>query len=237
MMPDSAGLNKSMLGPAADCVAIDQLATALEGRLGKDVKQSAEQHVKTCVWCQTELRLLREFESPSIRDDEQKDVAAIVERLRKNSPAPHVAWWKRKWTLQTLAPASLVLAAALMLIVFGLPGRRATLPPVPDGADVMRSRSVEIIAPMGDISAVPTNVRWHAAKGATRYSVRLLEVDRTPLWSTTVTQPSATIPADVQAKIVPLKTLVLQVTALNDAGSVVGASGDRSFRLTPASAQ
>ena len=218
-------------------MAIDELALVLEGRRGEELQRQAEAHTASCLHCRTELALLREFESPAIRAAEQRDVNWIVARLRKNSPAAPVPWWKQIWTIRFLAPASIALATALIVIGIGLNMRQTPFSPVPaPGREVMRSQSLDIIAPLGDLTTLPTELKWRAVTGATHYRVRLLEVDHTELWNTTVSQTSAALPGAVREKIVPLKTLLWEITALDDAGNLVAGSGFQVFRLQASAA-
>ena len=215
-----------------ECAAIDELALLLDGRRGEELQRRAEAHVAGCLHCQTELALLREFESPAIRPEEQRDVNWIVARLRKNPTVAPVPWWKQIWTARFLAPASIALATAIIAIAIGLNMRQSPLSPVPGpGREVMRSQAVELMSPTGDIKSAPAELRWRPVAGASSYRVRLLEVDRTELWSTTVSQSSVALPGAVREKIVPLKTLMWEITALDDAGALVASSGLQAFRL------
>jgi hypothetical protein len=223
-------------GPTADCVAIDELMLLLEGRRGEQEQRRAAAHLAICAYCTAELELFSEFESPSVREDEKAHVNAIVTRLRKKSPAPRERWWQSMWKPGFLVPASIALTAALVAMVFVLPPRQALGPVVTSGQDVMRSQRVELIAPAGDVAQPPREIEWRPVASASHYQVRLFEVDNTALWETTVSQPRAPLPADVRGKILPLKTLLWQVTALDANGAVLADSGKQSFRLQPAMA-
>lgn len=215
-----------------DCFEIDELSLLLDGKRGEQLQRRAEKHVAGCMHCQTELALLREFESPAVRPTEQSDVNWIVSRLRKNSPAAPLPWWKQIWSSRILIPASIALATALIAIGIGLQMRQTPYSPVPaPGREVMRSQSVDTVSPLGDVTLAPAEFKWRAVAGASRYRVRLFEVDRTELWNTTVSQTSVALDDSVREKIVPLKSLLWDVTALDDAGTVLASSGLQRFRL------
>ena len=74
-------------------------------------------------------------------------------------------------------------------------------------------------------------------KGAVRYRVSLKEVDRTTVWSGTADAPSATLPAEVLAKLVPAKTLTWQVLAVDANNAVIADSGSQRFRIEKPSNQ
>jgi hypothetical protein len=95
----------------------------------------------------------------------------------------------------------------------------------------MRSHQVTVIAPMGDVLKVPAQVQWQAVSGAAKYEVRLLEVDRTELWKAETAYSHIDLPPSVQSRIVPAKSLVLQVRAFDSAGQSVGESDMVRFRL------
>ena len=228
----------ALFGPAPDCPAIDDLVPQLEGRRGEDERRRAESHVAECARCKTELALLREFESPSARAGEQRAVEWIVARLRANPPySTHTAlrrpWWKRIWTLPVLAPASVVLAVALIAFVVAVRPPRTAISSTPSGPDVMRSQSVALLKPIGDQARPPSALSWNAVPGASRYRVRVLEVDRTELWAATTPESSVSLPDSVRNQIVPLKTLLWDVSALDAAGNVLATSGGGSFRFAP----
>lgn len=220
------------LEPTADCIAIEELTLLLEGRRGEERRRAAQTHVKECMHCRAELALFQEFESPTILAGEQPHVDAIAARLRQNSPWAPVPWWKRFWTPGFLAPASIALATVVIAITAGIELRNPTgHPAIPAGHEVTRSQSLEAIAPIGDLDRQPSELQWKPVTGASRYTVRLMEVDRTELWSTTVSQTSVALPQAVREKILPLKTLLWEVTALDDSGGVLASSGFQSFRL------
>ena len=224
------------LGPTADCMEIDDLAAILNGRGGEEARLQASTHVANCTYCVTELALLHEFEAPAIQSQEQAAVNAITARLRTTSPAAPLPWWKglldQFWTPRILAPVSLGFAALFVAITIGIQSRHSPGQPIilPEH-EVTRSQVVSVIGPRGDQAQAPHQLQWQATAGAERYSVKLMEVDRTELWSTSDTHTSVPLPPDIQEKIVPLKTLVWQVTAFDSGGTVLATSGPQQFRL------
>lgn len=211
---------------------LDELTVAIEGRQGEERRRLAEAHLSCCAHCQTELALFREFETPRSRPDERAHVEAIARRLRESEPATTLPWWKRLWTPRIMAPVALGFATLLVVIAVGIQPRSSTTRPfVPGSNEVVRSQSIEVTGPVGDVAQRPSEIRWQAFTGAARYRIRLMEVDRTELWTATLTGNRATLPAGVRDRIVPLKTLLWEVAALDESGAVVASSGLERFRL------
>ena len=236
-MPDNQP-NKiaAALGPTTDCLDIDQLAAVLEGRRGEEERSQASAHVANCSYCGSELALLHEFENPTIQASEQGAVDGIAARLRKTSPAAPLPWWKglleQFWTPRILGPVSIGFAALFVAITIGIQSRHSPGQPIilPEH-EVTRSQVVAVIAPIGDQTQVPDELRWQAVPGAERYLVKVSEVDTTELWGATVAQTSVSLPSSILARIAPLKTLIWQVTAENATGAVLASSGPQQFRL------
>ncbi len=219
------------LGPTAECLAIDELASVLEGRRGDPARGTAEAHMLGCAYCRNEMTLLREFESPAIRPEERKAVDSIAAQLRKNSPAAAESWWQWLRNPKILVPA-LSFAMALIAVTVGLQFRHSTIQPyVPSANDVLRGQSVEVIGPVGDVAQPPDRLEWRPVAGASQYKIKLMEVDRTEVWSATLAQTSALVPQNVRSKLSPLKTLLWQVVAINGVGDVVADSGVQRFRV------
>lgn len=218
--------------PRAECPPVEELVLMLEGSSGREQKRSCEEHVAHCIRCEAEVALFRRFESGQPGREEREPVEAIVARLRKQSPAKPVRWWREVWRPRILMPASVALATLAVVIAINV-----EMPPLlrepsaPGGLDVVRSGRLVVIAPVNDISQAPRELRWQAVRGAARYRVRLLEVDKTELWRATVTDSSATLPPEIAARVTPLKTLLWDVEGIDETGRPVASSGIQSFRL------
>jgi hypothetical protein len=123
----------------------------------------------------------------------------------------------------------------LLALVAGYFLLNTTRPRVPSDAvsdgGAIRSLTVELRAPIGDVIAAPQRLEWRPVPGAVRYRVRLMEVDRRELWSIDTAAATADLPEPIQALAVPAKTLLWQVTAYNAANAVIAESGQERFRL------
>lgn len=208
-----------------------------------EVSVGAAEHVRSCPYCQTELHLLRTFESEeaSQASSEARKVDALLRKrskeiIRQSVPAEtRVPWWKAAFTMRSLAQASL--AVALIFAVTGLVIHfRSTNQPTSiaqneTSTEVFRSGGFNVISPTGDLRERPEEVQWEKVLNATRYQVRLLEVDGNELWKAETATDHIDLPSSIRARIVPAKTLFLEITAFDAGGSKVGDTGQVRFRL------
>jgi hypothetical protein len=240
---DSAENNelRAALGAGRDCPPIEQLEQwlAKSGTVSPDMSR----HIETCAYCKTELALLRDFQSGALRESEAAPVRIITERLRARSSAilparPEAqlrdSWWRAFWTVRWLTPAALAAAAVLIFIAVDVQWRNSApalhAPAAPD-QEVMRSGAITVVSPRGDVQQTPAQVRWQPIRGAVKYRVRLMEVDHSELWSAETTEEHIDLPGEAREHIVPLKTLLWEVSGLDSSGRVVAESNSIAFRL------
>lgn len=229
-------LLRGAFSPPAGCPALDRLELCLDSAAAP---AELAAHIAACTSCRAELELLRAFHAPP-RDAEEADaIRQVVERMRRPVvPAPEPvrsSWWKAAFHTRWLSQGALAAAAVLVLVAAGLEFRHGAPPqvsgPVAGEHDVLRSGALAVTAPIGDVGSVPSEIRWSTVGGASEYRVRLLEVDETEVWSAATRESHIAIPPEVRARIVPAKTLLVEVAALDASGkSFVGFSTVR-FRL------
>ena len=235
-------LFKSALQRTKECPPVEALQGALDGS-----NPNIAAHAESCAFCATELEMLKVFHAAEVPEGDARAVQLITERLRADA-APvrprrvveeREPWWRPlfggslfggSW----LRPAALATAGALVILAIGLQWQRNTPPSIDGGrgtgSEVARSQALAILAPLGDLQEAPGEVRWEAVPSAAKYEVRLLEVDHSAFWNAETGQTSIAIPAAVRARIVPAKTLLCQVTALDAAGRKVAESEVVRFR-------
>jgi hypothetical protein len=200
-----------------------------------DAPLSAEerQHVQSCARCQAELALWEELREPAagrLADEaEVQWIAGEVARRRGSKvPAaelrrtPVVA--RREWLAAAALAAFAVTGAYLVL-------DREPRVTAPSSEQAYRSTRVEAVSPLDDVKEPPTRLEWTPLPGATAYDVRVSEVDGRVLWQGSSAGRDITLPASVTSQIVPGRTLLWDVRALNQAGEVVGESGTLRFKL------
>jgi hypothetical protein len=243
-MPDESAekrLYKTALGPEDGCPNAGQLEQFLME--GPAPPSALAAHVESCAFCRTEVQLLREFHAGSPRETETAAVQAIASRLRARSneifkrEAPSAAtrepWWRTFWRAPWFSPAALAAAAVLVVVAIGLQTRISppALRPPSAEPEVLRSNAIIVTAPSGDVAQPPAEIRWQPSPGASRYKVRLLEVDGQEIWSAETAESMVQIPAAIRARIVPAKTLLCQVSAFDESGRQVAISDTVRFRV------
>jgi hypothetical protein len=225
---------KSIFTETPECLPADELEALLGTPAADERWLPARAHLAQCPHCQAELAMLSSFLSPEVSAEERPHVQAIVQRLRANSPAATEPWWRRVFRPAALVPVALALTAIAVVLTFQVDRRNAELTGAAPGSQVMRSQTVEAIEPVGAVASVPEVLSWKPVAGAAKYAVRLMEVDRTILWSEQATSTSVIIPAQIRSKITPLKTLVWEVEAMDASNNVLASTGLKRFKLESA---
>ncbi len=241
---------KAALVTSEDCLTLEELGRWTDGSFSEEEKSRASSHLAGCSRCQTELTLLQEFDRATPQPQDQTAVSWIVAELKRRSSelAPATedvsrsapsstrrGSGRRNSAVRRISATALSLAAMVTAVVVGLSVRTSKEPAlISDGVPTaLRSEGVVALAPIGDLMQSPAELRWRPLSGAARYSVKLMEVDRSELWEASSEQTAVLLPAAVREKVVPGKTLLWQVTALDGAGKALANSRLERFRLTP----
>jgi len=234
------------LGPTEDCPSIEELESLASGEAIATGRWTG--HLQVCGYCRTELHLLQTFlaEKPRDATESAEQTAELLEKKRKEIfkqafPAPVTApWWKSAFTMRRIAQASFAAAAILLVVGAVLFFRSTTAQPQlearnQNGPEVLRSNTFKVVSPSGDLQQRPKEIRWERVPQAAVYQVRLLEVDRSELWEVSTPRDRIELPAAVQDKIVPAKTLFAEITALDSDGNRLASTGLVRFRVVPGS--
>lgn len=246
--PTDADALRAALLPSRSCATIEQLSRLCDRDHAGAAEARTAEHVAGCVRCRTELALLKRFESDALRSDEEEDASWIVARLARDvprmiagevvparsAPRSRSAGWRRFVSLRIVA-GSLAAASAAVLVAVNLAGRDASPPALAPGAtagpEILRSEELILEEPAGDVAAAPKQLRWHPAAGAHSYSVEVMEVDRTPVWSGESREPKLALPPTIRARMVPGKPFLWQVAARDAAGQKIATSQLQKFRV------
>jgi hypothetical protein len=135
----------------------------------------------------------------------------------------------RPWRLA--AAAALLLSGSLL--VWRSQPTQMPLPAPPGESEVFRGGDVEVVSPLGEMDAVPTELRWQERDGAASYRVRLSAVDDAVLWEATVAAPPARLPDTVAGTLHRAVVYVWTVEALDANGARVAVSEPARFRARP----
>ena len=223
---------RTALVPGASCLSTDELARYADGALGTAERSAAETHVRGCLNCQAELALRQAVTSGDVRPGEAdvvRDGVTLLERRAGEifgaasvAASPPRGWFGLSRLPAAVAVVGLVVAAGLYLRVGKppeLPGRVTT------EDEVTRSLSVVVRAPLGDQTGAPSRLEWRGVDGAVRYRVRLMEVDRREVWSTSTPALEVDLPAAVRTALTPGRTLLWDVTAYDASEAAIAESG------------
>ena len=226
---------KSMLQAGPDCPSVEVLASRMDLPAESAERREVDAHVATCAHCRTELALLREFESGTVRPEEKDAVEWITNRLASGGARQQIRqpqdsgskWWQRLWSPPGFA-AALAVAAALIIAV-NVEWRRPVIPG--EGPDVVRSAPLRAISPLGDLAVPPQEFRWTAVSGAAAYRLTVTEVDRTVVFKDKFTTNSTPVPEQVRKLLQPGKPLLWTVTAEDASGREIATTGSLLIRL------
>jgi hypothetical protein len=231
---------KKALHPGPDCISAEQLGRYADGALPAREHAAVHAHVVSCVNCQSEMALLQAFTTLTVSDQEAAAVNAGVGALRRREteifgdnarPRMSLRRWMAVSTMRPAAAAAVVLLGMIGGYYLTRPARPGFPTDIGTRSDTTRSLAVALRAPVGDVAQAPERFEWAPVDGASRYRVRLTEVDRREIWSGETPDTAIVIPAPVRVQVVPSKTLLWHVTAYDAAGTPIAESDLQRFRL------
>jgi hypothetical protein len=220
-----------------DCLPLEVLERMTENN---SIDTKAAAHLASCPHCQTELSMLRSFETSAPSADEGAAVAWIAAQLeRRNAtsakPAvPRVPFWRTMFRVPYLAgAAALVVVVALGISMHNNSGSH----PVQIGgggnyvSSEFRTGAIHLLTPVGDISQAPSELRWDPYTGASNYSVELKDSIGVVITSTKTTQNFITLTPQMKANMLSGKPMKWKVTALDANGKEMANSSGGDFRI------
>jgi hypothetical protein len=223
-------------GPTPECLTIEALSSA-------ELDGAARRHVESCAHCRNELALLRTFMDAEPNLEEKASVDWIAAEARRRIVAQTASRGREKSLWERLTawipsgtpgwvPAGAMACLVLLLGsgVYLLRHDRAIGAPQA-GEDLWRSATVSVIRPIGDVVAAPADLAWQAVPKASKYHVRLLEVDRREIWSADTPGTQIAIPPEIAAQLQPGRTLLWQVVA-NGAAGPLAESNLQTFHIS-----
>jgi hypothetical protein len=232
---------KAALAATPECLSLQQLEELVSGRT------QAPPHLLQCPRCQSELAMLKSFESSTPLPGEGAAVAWISSQLDRQldqikSPsgvagqrasATSSSWFAQLFGQRRTAFAMLATACALIAVTSVVLLRSWKEPELSaslgNDTNVYRSAQLQAISPVGDVTGIPKTLVWQAFAGSSSYTVTVMEVDKSILWSGETKDLSVTIPGVVRARIIENKPILWQVTAVGPSGNVLAASSTQRF--------
>jgi hypothetical protein len=193
-------------------------------------------HVAECPHCQSEIAMLRSFESATPSPDEGAAVAWIAAQLERRQSAPAakasattVPFWRSLFRVPYMAAAAaLIVAIGVGISVYrsddGKPGFHG-----PPSQNVYRSGEIHLIT-ANDLSEAPQQLTWEAVPGAASYTVEVSDVTNDKLWEGKSIQNAINVDSALKAKMLPGKPFNWKVTAVDATGKEL-ASGEGKFRV------
>jgi hypothetical protein len=225
---------KQALNPKADCLTPKELE-----KLAADASAS-HSHLAECSHCESELAMLRMFESSEPLPGEGAGVAWISARLEQRldqiknprkaakASAQTASWFGKLFSTagtRWLLPVAAVLIVGASSVVLMQRSQEPRLrADAGDGPAIYRSQEVTVIGPSGDLAEAPKILQWKAFAGAVDYKVEITEVDEAPLWSAETKASDVTIPDAIRGRMIPGKPVLWKVTALDSQGRVLAVS-------------
>jgi hypothetical protein len=233
---------KTALAKKQDCLSLQELE-----QLAPNPSQQ-HPHLATCSRCQSELAMLKEFEENAPLPGEGAAVAWISSNLErrldqiknpgkvKRAASVSTSWFARllgtgsaRWLTPVGALAVIAIASVFVLRPSKQPDLNASLG---SGPTIYRSQEVEAVSPAGELAQAPKSLEWKAFAGAAKYKVEVMEVDHALLWSASTNYISLTIPNATQAKMLPGKPVLWQVTAQDSQERTLAVSQVKRFSVS-----
>lgn len=196
------------------------------------------EHIHGCPACQTEVAAFQRFSDEPQTASERAAVRAIVasQTLPGRVPAAKPSAWSRFLSPAWMGGAAMALAAIVFAVGIGSQWTaRHTGTDAGLETGQMRSQSVNITSPHGDLETMSREIRWQPVVGAAAYAVTVSEVDRTVLIYENVTSSAFVLPDPTYTLVMSGKTILVNVTALDAAGKQTAASGFITFHVIPQS--
>ena len=219
-----------------DCLPLEVLERLMENaNAPADAKAAA--HLSGCAHCQTELAMLKNFETAKPSANEGAAVAWIATKLQRqqgapasHSPVARVSFWQSMFRVPYLAgAAALALVLALGISLYNSDSGKGPLKgPVVGTA---YRGEIKVLSPTGDLTQAPNEFRWEPVPAAANYTVELTDVLGTSLANASSTQPMLEATPQMEAIMLAGKPIKWKVTARDASGKVIAESNGGSFKI------
>jgi hypothetical protein len=148
-----------------------------------------------------------------------------------------IARGESRFTVRRTAQAFLVAAAILLLAGAALLLRSRSNQPQLEAKnqpsqEVLRSGNFTVLGPTGDLDEPPKEIRWEKVPNAAAYQLHLTEIDHSEVWKAATPEERVELPEVIRNRIVPFKTLFVEVTAFDATGNLLETTGLVRFRVS-----
>jgi hypothetical protein len=219
-----------------ECLSLEVLEQMTEGA---PANTKAAAHLANCAHCQTELSMLKSFESSQPSANEGAAVAWIAAQLQRQQvsssakqPTARASFWQSFFRLPYLAGAATLVIVASLGVSLYHSAHSGYPPKINDAGSIGVYRGgLHLLAPIGDLDKAPQTLQWEAYPGATSYTVELTDVAKTVLASATSTQTTFAVTPQMKTEMHSGKPLFWKVTALNASGKAIADSTGGHFKI------
>jgi len=195
--------------------AAEQTRAYVLGRLSESDEIDFENHLAGCHACAARVG----------------DLDEALGRLARSAAGP-----TRAFTPMRAGAAIAAAAAGVLVAVTWARYRDAATYPAP-GEETLRSVTVgrvELIAPRGDLDAMPEELRWREAEGRPPCHAAIVQPDLTPIWEGPASAESfITIPSEVRQALNPDTVYLWKVTCATGPGPIGSSYAEFRVRLRP----
>jgi hypothetical protein len=198
-----------------------------------------EEHAESCPACFAERELASSFELPgNLSASERAEVRQIARRLERRpayAKGGSGLGWLPSWSDLLRSPALQLAAAAVLAVGIGV-GLYDSGPPrlgEGPGEEVMRSSTLELREPVGEIGGAPETLVWEPVEGAATYVVTVRGVDERELWRRETASSSIAADPALTAQLHAAVSYVWRVEAFDASGARIAWSPATTFTLRP----
>ncbi|MBI1852082.1 MAG: hypothetical protein HYR85_17220 [Planctomycetes bacterium] len=210
------------------CHTEREIFAFVDGSAGESSAATIDGHVRRCRTCARKAQLARELMAPPAPVDGRPDDLEFV--LAQGERAiPHIVRRHGRPRWLSVAPGALAAMAAAVTIaycgiVFGpaLIGRL--------------DRPIGVVAPLGEVTSAPDELRWNPVPGAAEYRVQIRDVDSDEVQDVSCPATASAVPVE-PIRFTAATRYAWTVDAIDVNGSVIARSHATAFVVSPDTAQ
>ena len=229
---------QSAVSSTEDCLPLEVLERMTES-IAADSKAAA--HLLSCPRCQTELTMLKNFESSIPSAGEGAAVGWIAAQLQRKQSGQvarpvvaRVSFWRAMFRVPYLAGAAALAVVLALGISLHNTGNQEGPAKVGHGIyshGNFRTGAIRLLSPAGDQNQAPVEFRWEAFPGASSYTIELKDTMGTVLVSAKSKQNIFAVTPEMDEQMPSGKSLKWKVTALDASGREMANSTGGDFKI------